>query len=447
MDRRGKSSSKNKTDASDEAFLREFMMRFPTFESRFGNNSDSALRYLAPTLNATKMYKEYREVCAIEKRKVLSDHMFRRIFHDETFRFAQKKLSKGESCKVCEEFEKLSQENGKDRVPEQFKVHNESAVLMKNKFIDDVMKSKESIGKIQCLTFQLQRALETPSLSTGAAYFKRPLWTNNLCIYNEVDAQAFMYVWSEHTAGRGIEEIASGILYHLKNQIPSDTRHIILYSDASHVNRCFKLTLFLKKFLSEASNIESIEQKFFVSGHSYNNCDNSFASIDRRRRACAEEVYSLGDWVTIIKDSKRINPKCVVTVLTGEHFFSCKSVEDLVVKRKLSVTDEMVKWPSIPKIINSSSDPFTLVLDIEHNRERRVIDISKPGATNEILKEIKLDQLPLAKVSRMKYNDLMDLLKYIPAVHHQFYFQIFPSDEIQADYGLVSDYSDDEGDF
>lgn len=57
---------------------------------------------------------------------------------------------------------------------------------IKQEWDEDVQKARkdETIAK---LTFDLEKALETPKLSTNIAYYKRQLWTYNLCIYDEVE--------------------------------------------------------------------------------------------------------------------------------------------------------------------------------------------------------------------------------------------------------------------
>lgn len=64
----------------------------------------------------------------------------------------------------------------------------------KLEFLDDIEKARNSNGQIQCLTFDIEKTLETPSLSANEAYYKRILWTYNFCIYDEVQKKGFMYI-------------------------------------------------------------------------------------------------------------------------------------------------------------------------------------------------------------------------------------------------------------
>ena len=64
------------------------------------------------------------------------------------------------------------------------------------------------------ITFDLQKTLPTPVLTTGVCYYKRQLWTYNLGIHSMVDDQAFMYLWNEFIALRGPDEIASAFQHY-----------------------------------------------------------------------------------------------------------------------------------------------------------------------------------------------------------------------------------------
>lgn len=83
------------------------------------------------------------------------------------------------------------------------------------KLAEDVETAVLSDGKIGVFTFDLQKTLKTPSLTTSVAFYKRKLWTYNLCVYDEVNKTGHMYMWSENVASRGGQEVGSCLLKHL----------------------------------------------------------------------------------------------------------------------------------------------------------------------------------------------------------------------------------------
>lgn len=244
-------------------------------------------------------------------------------------------ISAIDTCKVCDELNlKLSnssltyeqhviEQKNKDK-------HDDTVSQTKSEFLDDIDVAKLSNEKIQCFTFDLQKTLETPSISTSEFYYKRKLWTYNLCVYDEAHMKAFMYVWSEDVASRGSQEIGSCLKFHIENNIPGNTKHAILYSDACvSQNKNIKLTLMLKKVLLNSRNIDKITQKFFVSGHSYNSCDRCFGLIEKQKRVTSE-IFAVRHWIQLISQAKKKEPLFKVQQMTNDMFFSSRKQELMI---------------------------------------------------------------------------------------------------------------------
>lgn len=81
------------------------------------------------------------------------------------------------------------------------------------------------------------------------------------------------------------------------------------------------MALMLKRILSSHQSLNCIEQKFFLSGHSYNSCDRSFAIIEQAKKM-ATELYVPDHWIDLIKDAKKSEPKFIVIKMEGKDFFS-----------------------------------------------------------------------------------------------------------------------------
>lgn len=104
--------------------------------------------------------------------------------------------------------------------------------------------------KTEVFTFDLQRALEAPSISTSEGFYRRNLWVYNLCIYDEVRKIGHMYVWDESVASRGACEVFSCIYKYVADIIPKNTEKTITYSDSyPGQNKNIKTTIMLKKLL------------------------------------------------------------------------------------------------------------------------------------------------------------------------------------------------------
>lgn len=190
-----------------------------------------------------------------------------------------------------------------------------------------------------------------------------------------------MYVWNESVASRGAQEIGSCVVYHLKNHIPDTTKNVILYSDAcGGQNRNIKMTLLLKKALEEGiKDIVNIEQKFFVTGHSYNSCDRAFALIEKEKKF-TEQIFVPNDWLKVIENSKKTETAFVVTEMKRENFFSTEILQNMITNRKKTTEKNKVNWHKIRKISNVKNDPFRLINDQEDLPSPcQIVSIQKSG--------------------------------------------------------------------
>lgn len=443
---------KKKINENDVAYVKDFINSFPTYESHYSNKSTRSIKkYLSPFLTMTKMYREYCLKCNFKRKKPILEWKFREIFNTKfNLSFARLKV---DTCRKCDMFEasmKSQLENSSQRMNlEQTKnEHLQLVEKTKKEFHETVQHASNPENKTEVYTFDLQRALETPVLQTSEVYYMRQLWVYNLCIYDEVRKIAYMCVWNESIASRGAQEIASCLHKFFMKFVPKDTQKIILRSDAcSGQNRNIKMALMLKYFFSMWNRTElcSIEQHFYVSGHSYNSCDRSFGLIEKQKQI-TENIYIPEHWINVIEQSKKNVPKFVVIQMSKHDFFSSKPLEELITNRKKSKMGEKINWLNVQKIIYEKFSPFMLDF-VNYGAEVPItISLQKKGAT-ENFTQINLPLLypQFREIAYLKYKDLQKLLQYIPAKFHKFYQSLKHdnSDSIN-DFALADRESDSE---
>lgn len=447
-EKRGIAASANKTSEFHLQAVRNFIDRIPKYESHYGR-SQSQRKYLHHSLNMAKLYTEYKGKCDPKKGECVSENMFRHIFNTE-YNLSFKRRHT-DTCKTCDEFHIGQRSN---LVPPERKAeskmlheaHLDQVEKTRSEFLVDVENSRKSDEQIIVLTFDLQKTLATPLLETSVAFYKRQLWTYNLCIFDETKKQGNMYVWSENVASRGGQEVGSCLLKHLRDNISEKTTKIIMYSDScGGQNRNIKLTLLLKKFLHDLTpdySLESIDQKYLVSGHSYNACDRCFSYIERHRKK-NDEIYTPSDWVDVIKESKASAPKFNVQVMHGQDFVSSAGLESMIVNRKKTLDGAKINWFHIRSLNYRKDEPFNLNI-ICMDGTLQVVNIQKKNFGAENLTNCDLPSLyPDGNaISEEKYKDLMDLMKYVPLEHHEFFINL-KKKNTKEDYGLASDFSDD----
>lgn len=437
IDNRGRRSSVNKLSESDMNYVKDFISKFPKYESHYGRSASKKM-YLSPNLNTMKMYKEYKCLCEFHNRKLISETMFRKIFNYE-FNLAFKSKKK-DTCKQCDKFQidikssKSYEESQKLETEKQR--HFDHVLAVKNHFKDDVQFAENEENKTMCITFDLQKTLETPVLTTNVAYYKRSLWTYNLCIYNECEKKGYMYVWSENMASRGASEIGTCLIKHFEENVSPDIKHIILYSDGcGGQNRNIKLTLLLKKYLCQSSGaLQSIRQKFFTSGHSYNNCDRCFALIEKQKKV-TQQIFVPDDWKNLIRQAKKKEPVFEVHSLNEGDFLSTNKLTPLIINRKRAISGFHINWFKISEIINKKEKTFSLFIKQDHTEHE--IDISRKGISISRLIQENWFRNTCCKISKQKYDDLVYLTQFIPEQYRKFYTEIRYDGDV-IDYGLAS---------
>ncbi len=83
------------------------------------------------------------------------------------------------------------------------------------------------------LAFDFQKNLPLPLTNVGAEYYKRQLWLHNFDINDLRTNQATMFLYSEHFACKGANDVISCLNKYLANYVSSDTKHLILFADNS----------------------------------------------------------------------------------------------------------------------------------------------------------------------------------------------------------------------
>ncbi|XP_068083448.1 uncharacterized protein [Anabrus simplex] len=222
-DRRGK--HKNRPHAyseEDVQLVKKHIEGIPKYKSHYSRKDNGDKFYVSMEYSIHSCYNHYKdEYCPDIKANPVSFDKYHRIFiEDFNISF---KLPKSDTCPTCDSheielmaarndnnMEKLKQINVQKELhlrkaqagQDNLKVQTERAVLDK---------------EIHVITFDLQRALPTPKLSTGPMFYKRKLWTYNFSIHPCNSSPGHFFVWDETVASRGSDEIGSCLLKYFED--------------------------------------------------------------------------------------------------------------------------------------------------------------------------------------------------------------------------------------
>lgn len=443
-DLRGKHEPATKIPNAQKQLVMDHINMFPKFQSHYTRLDNPHRQYLDPELNVKKMYEAYVVWCKNKNLKPEKEHYYRFIFNTEfNLHFH---VTRKDTCRICDGFkQKISLEaddEEKKKLEQKHSDHLQNAESARQSLRNDREKSKTSADIMYTATFDLQKALPFPRLTVSEAYYRRNMYVYNLGINEVATNQAFMYVWDETLASRGSQEISSCLDKHIRQR---QKKHVILYSDTcTGQNRNINVALALMK-ITEETQVEVIEQKFMVSGHSYLPNDADFGTIELATRKKA--IYVPDDWYSGIQTARKKN-KFMLVKMQQNDFFSSENLIKNAVRRKKNVDGESVNWMKIQWLQYKQSSPMTILYKYSLNEEEPFKELSlktgKAGRPSK-LKGVVQDKLYNGPrvLNNLKKRDMLFLLKYIPPIYHGFFRNIKSSQDVE-DNGPLSEVEEEE---
>lgn len=390
------------------------------------------------------MYTLYVEWCIEKNISPVKEYFYRHVFNTEfNLHFH---VPRKDTCKTCDRYKQLldAEENAenKSRLKTQHEVHLAKAEKARSCLKIDSERAKDHT-EVGTLTVDLQKALPFPKLSVSEAYYRRNMYCYNFGIHDMNSNVGYMYVWDETMASRGSQEIASCLKKHI---FQHPKKQIIIYSDTcTGQNRNIKVSLTLLK-LTQETEVEVIDHKFLVSGHSYLPNDSDFGVIEQASRN--KTIYVAEDWYSEITSVRR-NKKFVTIKMQGDDFFKTDTLENAIKKRKKDALGDNVNWLNIQWLRYQKDKPFAIQFKYTLNDivPYNELDVkpSKEGRPKNLgnVFQGKLYDGP-RPVNHLKKRDMLYLLKYIPPIHHPFFKTLKSTKEIEDEGPLVEEDKDVE---
>lgn len=190
-DLRGKAPSVNKTsqDKVDEVIAH--ILSFPSYTSHYTRTHNPNRRYLDSSLNKRKMYNLYVEKCVLNP---VSETVYRNIFNDQNLYFH---APAKDTCQKCDKLKMQIEiaDEEENTLRAQHELHLRKAEKARQAMKDDTKKSKENpdLG-YHVISFDLQKALPIPTITTSVAYYKRNMYCYNLGVHDLETEKSCMYV-------------------------------------------------------------------------------------------------------------------------------------------------------------------------------------------------------------------------------------------------------------
>jgi hypothetical protein len=125
-------------------------------------------------------------------------------------------------------------------------------------------------------------------------------------------------MWNESKASRGCQNIASCLLNFIKS-LPSNVTYLMAFSHntGGQNKSCFIIKYWL--FVVCNTNIQIVDHKFLISGHSFMECNQNFGLIEKAKKTNDRQIFVPQDWETIVAKASK---KFIVVQMNQEDFIT-----------------------------------------------------------------------------------------------------------------------------
>lgn len=167
--------------------IREHISSFPSRESHYSRQDNTARKYLPDGLSIARMYRFYLEKYEPENEGSprVKEWLYRKIFNEEfNISFG---YPRSDTCEKCDQL-KMAADNAqssdeRSTLQAELAAHHEKAAQGYHFLRSDTECSKS--GSTSCvITFDLQQNLPVPTLTHGSMFYLRQLWVYNFGIHD-----------------------------------------------------------------------------------------------------------------------------------------------------------------------------------------------------------------------------------------------------------------------
>ena len=212
--------------------IRSHIRQFPARESHYSRSKNENKSYLDATLSIAEMHRLF-----IQDTPECNDVKYW-LYHD-IFNFEFNiafGYPRSDICDKCEKFTadikaaKAGGEPGKAReLTAQHELHIRKADVFNFQMKEDSEAAKLA-GNTDVICMDYEKNLPLPLTGIGQEYYKRQLWIHNLCIHSMVTDQPYMYLYAEHYAGKGPNDVIS-ILDDYISKLPDNITKLTIFAD------------------------------------------------------------------------------------------------------------------------------------------------------------------------------------------------------------------------
>lgn len=411
------SGGRNALSESKKNEVRAHIASFPKYVSHY-TRGKSESKYLNADLSLAKLYLLYAQEA---DNPVSQSYYNNRFYKDFNLRFKQPKK---DMCHKCDFFHiKINSSSGVERemYEECHRIHLECAESLRSQMGRDLAAAKLD-RFLEVLTFDLQKILLLPNLTTSIIYYLRQLNLYNFGIHTGSTGSGKFNIWTEDEASKGTQEVGSCLKSHI-DEITRPIKQLILWSDScGGQNRSIKLILMLMYILHNHETLESISMRYLQSGHSFLPNDSEFGEVETALKRF-QHLYTDEHYMKVMKECRTKNG-FEVKRMSAEDFFSVHGLESLITNRKVDLNREKVSWLDTHEILMEKSQPGIIKMRKKIDGPFQSVNLNKTGYLLDMKDTVLGSLWPTGRnLSKEKIKDLRSLIDLIPPEHQHFYYE------------------------
>lgn len=393
-DLRGKHLPPNKTKPATIESASNFIKSLPAVPSHYCRH-DSTRVYLSHEYkNVANLYCAYKKRSEDNGVDFVSEKVFRKIFTDD-FNIGFH-VPKKDKCIKCLKYasdpaktkEKTDHELEKTESYNRFFTHKNI---------------RKSDPNTLCVSFDLEKVLNTPHGESMLLYYSRKLAVYNLCFYENGTRKVFCYYWDESDGKRGANEISSILhRYILSVDERGNVKNLLLYCDCCPgQNRNRVVLAMIHSTLQQCKNLETIQINYLLTGHTYMPVDSVHAVIETNLKKTI--IYAPSQWYTVFTTARKDPFPYEVQKLTFEDFYKWDCISEKYFKGNLTGKISKIRIATFKK---SNISKVSVKYSMDKSAKSSVVEIQYK--TRVPLMSCYRSRLPIAKA---KYDDLVKLCK------------------------------------
>ncbi|BES90489.1 Hypothetical protein NTJ_03297 [Nesidiocoris tenuis] len=389
--------------------LLNFLKIHPKLPSHYCR-ADTNHLYLQDVTSYKQLHDRYKQYCVESDVRPLNRCTFRKEMVKQRLSIFQPRKDQCDTC-TSYSYKNISEEHYKAHLEKKQQAREEK----------NIDKQKAIDGECHTICSDLMAVKMIPTLQNSTAYYKLKLAVHNYTIYNMANHDATCYYFDETSCGLEASIFSSCLTDYLKTLIDADPKPVVLYSDGcNYQNRNSVMSNALLHLAMEKNTV--ITQKYLERGHTQMECDSVHAAIETKLRG---KAVFLPSQLASIASKARTNPMPYKIKTPDFAFFKDFSQADQTIYTSIR-PGKKAGDPTVTDLRAIMYDPtgtikFKLAFDndwqelpVTHRNRKRI----------PVIKEFPNLYRSRPLIPRDKYNDLQDLLQFIPGDCRPYYDSI-----------------------